>query len=132
GNNAFIFNNFVTGVISRANSNFNGTSGSYGIRTSDNTGVGHRIYHNTVLMTGTVTGIASTLSCGLMIGLPVVTGTDIRNNIFANLQVGGHLTSPVFSSICWPSGASTDFGVTLNNNDYLQGSDARQSIGYSS
>ncbi len=131
GNNAFILNNFITGVISGANGNFSGTSGSYGIRTSDNTGVGHRIYHNTVLMSGAVSGTGSTLSCGLLIGLSVVTGMDVRNNIFANVQLGGHATSPAFASICWPSNANEEFGLTLNNNAYVQGADANRSmIGY--
>ncbi|MEI6764877.1 MAG: CARDB domain-containing protein [Bacteroidota bacterium] len=106
-------NNMITKITT---ANYSPASTSYnpfGIRITN--GTAYKIYYNSVNLTGTQynAGTAGTLSAALLISSSSVSGTDIRNNIFANGLTGaaGSKSYAVYFS------GSLVFG-TINNNDY--------------
>ena len=125
GNNHVVQNNFVYDLTNdqTAGSGGGGTTfGVYGIRA--NSGTGHKVYHNTVHLTGTIAGTLSTnLSAAFMIVNTTQTGMDVRNNIFSNQLTGGNptTTNTRHAVIYLPSGATSAMNLTLNNNAYFQG-----------
>ncbi|MBK8546786.1 MAG: hypothetical protein IPL63_05175 [Saprospiraceae bacterium] len=125
GNGAIIRNNFVTGVTGDMTGGgaFSTTFGLFGIRIA--VGNNHQIYHNTVYMHGVRTGTPTTtlLSAAFGITANTLTGCNVRNNIFINLQTGG-TTSIAYVSMYLPSGGGTGMNLTLNNNAYYCNSTA--------
>ncbi|MCY7348642.1 MAG: FxLYD domain-containing protein, partial [Pyrinomonadaceae bacterium] len=118
GGNHIVRNNFVSGATNVANGNFSTTFGAFGIRVAS--GTGHQIYHNSINLYGTQTGTGQGFSAALVLTSTATTGLDIRNNIFADTQSGGSATS-VFVSVYFPTGLTSASNITLNNNDYFQG-----------
>ena len=125
GNNVTIRNNFVYGVTGDMTGGvaFSTTFGLYGIRVAS--GTGHRVYHNSVSMTGLRAGTATTalLSAALGVVTTTSTGMDIRNNLLSNTQSGG-TTSIAYVSAYLPSGATSTMNLTWNNNGYYTGTTA--------
>ncbi|MEP6820984.1 MAG: hypothetical protein ABI946_01395, partial [Chthoniobacterales bacterium] len=120
GSGQIVRNNFVSNVIADS-----GTGGFYsttfngaGIRVA--AGLNHQIYHNSVNMTGTITGTTAEISAAFMITASSLTGIDARNNIFVNTQISSVATSALVSANL-PSGGSSAMNLTLNNNDYWNG-----------
>jgi uncharacterized repeat protein (TIGR01451 family) len=125
GNNHVVQNNFVYDIMNDQTNGFGGGAtsfGAYGIRVAS--GTGHKVYHNTVHLFGTLPGTTSTdLTVAFIIVSTSQTGVDVRNNIFSNQITGGNpvTTSTRHAVIYLPSGASSAMNLTLNNNAYLQG-----------
>ncbi|HEX8069958.1 MAG TPA: Calx-beta domain-containing protein [Pyrinomonadaceae bacterium] len=130
GNNHVVRNNFVRNIT------LNTTSGGFYSTTFNATGIrvalgtGHQIYHNSVNLTGTITGATPTITCGLMITATTITGVDARNNIFVNSLTNGSATS-AHVAVFLPSGGTSGMNLTLNNNDYFNSAapTAQQGVG---
>ncbi|WP_170113214.1 beta strand repeat-containing protein [Ahniella affigens] len=131
GNNVLVSNNFVSNV------SFNMTGGAafstqfgvFGIRIS--AGTGHRVYHNSVNLSGALPGTAAASLLTTAFGLVNTssTGLDVRDNIFANNITGG-TTSIAHVPVYLPSGGTSAMNLTWNNNAYFFGTDAaRQGVG---
>ncbi|HEV7646285.1 MAG TPA: hypothetical protein VGO50_20290 [Pyrinomonadaceae bacterium] len=130
GSNITVQNNFITDVLGNMTGgfSFDASFGTYGLRVAS--GTGHKIYHNTVHMTGVMLGSTSTnlLTGALVIVTTSQTGMDVRNNIFSNLVSGG--TTSAHASIVLPTNSASAMTLTLNNNDYNSGpSVTTQAIG---
>ncbi len=125
GSNHVVQNNFVYDIMNDQTAGFGGGGtgfGAYGIRVG--TGGGHKVYHNSVHLFGTLPGTVGTdLTAALMIVNGSLIGVDVRNNVFSNQMTGGNPTSTNtrHTVIFLPSGASKTMNLTLNNNAYLQG-----------
>ena len=118
GNNHVVRNNFVQNITLNTTSGgfYSTTFAAVGIRVAS--GTGHQIYHNSVNMTGTITGATPTITAGLMITATTITGVDARNNIFVNSLTNGSTTS-AHVAVALPSGGTSAMNLTLNNNDYF-------------
>lgn len=125
GNNHIIRNNFVYDVSHDMSGGaaFDYQYGVFGIRI--NSGTGHKVYHNTVGMSGTMPGTATSshLSAAFAITSTSLTGIDVRNNIFSNTLSGG-TTSIAHVSVALPSGGTSAMNLTWNNNAYYSGTTA--------
>lgn len=126
-NNHVVQNNFIYGLINDQTAGtgaFGTTFGVYGIRVG--AGTGHKIYHNSVHLTGAVPGVTNTnLTAAFLIVGTTQTGCDVRNNIFSNQITGGNpvQTNTRHVAIYLPSAATVTMNLTLNNNDYFEGTD---------
>ena len=122
GNNITLRNNFVSDInqVMTGGSAFSPQFGVLGVRVAS--GTGHKIYHNSVQMFGTLLGTATTsqLTTALGISSTTSTGLDVRNNILYNTMTGG-TTSIAHVSLFLPTNTATAMSLTLNNNDYLSG-----------
>jgi hypothetical protein len=79
-------------------------------------GTNHKVYYNSVNLFGNVTsGTSAGMSAAFLITTNTVTGTDLRNNIFANSTNFATAGSKSYT-IYVPAG--TTFG-TINHNDYF-------------
>ena len=90
-------------------------------------GTGHKIYHNSVHLCGAIPGATSTdLTAAFLIVSTTSTGMDVRNNIFSNIMTGGNptQTNTRHVAIYLPSSGTSAMNLTLNNNDYVEGTDA--------
>ena len=125
GNSHMVQNNFVLDVRNDQTAGtgaFSTTFGAMGIRAA--AGTGHHIYHNSVHLFGTLPGTVSTdLTMAFGIVSTAQQDMDVRNNIFSNLLTGGNPTSPNTRhvAIFLPSGGMAAMNLTLNNNDYVEG-----------
>jgi len=111
--NATLINNLIYNITSVQYAAASTQYNPFGVRIVS--GSGHKLYHNTINMTGSQTppGTSASLSAALVFPYPIVTGLDIRNNIFANNIIG----LPNSSSYCVYAVAGATFG-TIDNNDY--------------
>ncbi|MDO7873392.1 BNR-repeat neuraminidase N-terminal domain-containing protein [Hymenobacter sp. ASUV-10] len=113
-----IYNNSISGlntVFGSSNANGDLTYGAFGIRVS--TGTGHKIYYNSIYLQGspsTGTTQPGHSSC-LAIASSAQTDLDVRNNIFANSFSAASAANTCLSI---PSGLTSAFNLTLNNNAY--------------
>ncbi|MCF6130412.1 PKD domain-containing protein [Flavobacterium sp. AS60] len=123
GNANTVRNNFIYNVKNIGSSSFSTTYGAQGIRI--NTGLNHKIYHNTVSLTGSDAGTANLQTC-LSISGTGLTGIDVRNNIFSNTMTSSS-TSSAFTCLYLPSGGTSTMNLILNNNAYYTGSTANLS-----
>jgi uncharacterized repeat protein (TIGR01451 family) len=125
GNSITVRNNFISNVrhSMTGGAAFSTTFGVFGIRVS--LGTGHRVYHNSVNLFGTLPGTAnsSLLSAAFAIVGAGQTGMDVRNNAFAN-NISGGTTSVAHVSVYLPAGATSAMNLTLSNNGYYSGTDA--------
>jgi hypothetical protein len=125
GNNHVVQNNFVYDIRNDQTAGFGGGGtnyGAYGIRAG--TGGGHKVYHNSVHLFGTLPGTTGTdLTAAFIIVSSSQLGLDVRNNVFSNQLTGGNPTAANtrHAVIFLPSGGSRTLNLTLNNNAYLQG-----------
>jgi FG-GAP-like repeat/NPCBM-associated, NEW3 domain of alpha-galactosidase len=117
-------NNFVSGVGNRASNVFVGLIGTYGIFIGR--GPGHRIYNNTVNLTGDQLGSGDNISAALGLNVGTGNGLDVRNNILINTQTQSGAANPLrsvyVSLYLTDSVRNSSFNLTLNNNIYFQGS----------
>jgi len=130
GNNITVQNNFIYDVSQDITGGAAFSTG-YGVNgLFIGSGTGHKIYHNSIHLSGALLGTSTTgtLTAAIAIGATSATGLDIRNNIFSNTMTGG-TTSIAHVAIFLPSGATSAMNLTLNNNAYYSGTDAaRQGI----
>ena len=130
GNNHVVKNNFLHDITVNTTSGgfFSTTFNAAAIRVA--AGTGHQIYHNSVNMTGAITGATNTITAGLLIAATSQTGVDARNNIFVNSLTGGGAGS-AHVAVALPSSGSSTMNLTLNNNDYFNGAapTATQGVG---
>lgn len=131
GNNIAVRNNFVSNVSFNMTGGgaFSTQFGVFGIRIG--AGTGHRIYNNSVNLSGALPGTANTslLTAAFAVVNTTSTGLDVRGNIFANNITGG-TTSIAHVPVYLPSGGTAAMNLTLNNNAYFFGTDAaRQGVG---
>jgi subtilisin-like proprotein convertase family protein len=118
GTGNVIQNNFIYGLNTIfGNSNFGTAFGIRGVRIAS--GTGHKIYHNTVSLSGATLagGSAADVAACLTITSNAVTGADVRNNIFSNTMTGAFTGSTV-TCLQLPSALTSAFALTLNNNTY--------------
>ncbi|HPI85215.1 MAG TPA: hypothetical protein PLR01_02495 [Bacteroidales bacterium] len=110
---ALIQNNVIYNINTINYSASSTTFNPFGIRLV--AGANHKIYHNTVHLTGTQfnSGTAGSLSACLLLTASSVTGLDVRDNIFTNNLEG--LAGSASYCVYAPTG--TTFG-TINYNDY--------------
>lgn len=113
GNNGTeIINNVIYDILTSNYSTTSTTWNPFGIRITG--GSGHKIYHNSINMFGQpYTGTAASMSACLLYTANTVTGTDVRNNIFANSCIG--LSGTKSYTVYVPTG--TTFS-NINYNDY--------------
>ncbi|MBS1494678.1 MAG: T9SS type A sorting domain-containing protein [Bacteroidetes bacterium] len=129
GNNITFRNNMIYDI----NQDITGGaafSTQYGIIGLRILGTGHKIYYNSIHLSGAMLGTSTTtiMTVCATINTTSVTGVDMRNNIFSNVMTGG-TTSIAHVSLFLPSAATSTLNLTLNNNAYFSGSDAsRQGI----
>jgi len=120
GSNFLISNNLLWDLL--ASNNNSNTSTIYAVKgIALAGGTGHRVYHNTVSLSGSLFGTntaADNTAC-LMISGTGITGVDVRNNIFSNTISAA--TAVVNACLQLPSGASSTMNLTLNNNAYYTG-----------
>lgn len=125
GNNMIVANNFVSGINHDMTGGgaFSTTYGVFGLRVG--TGIGHKIYHNSVNLSGATPGTPNSglLSAAFAMVSTTSTGCDVRNNIFANNITGG-TTGNAHVSAYLPAGGSAAMNLTWNNNAYYFGADA--------
>ena len=125
GNNVTFRNNVISDVTQNMSGGtaFSTTFGVVGLRIAG--GTGHKIYHNSVNMFGTLLGTAtsSQLTAAFAIVGTGQTGIDVRNNIFANTMTGG-TTSIAHVPVVLPSSGTSAMNLTWNNNAYYTGSTA--------
>jgi hypothetical protein len=116
-NNTTIDNNVIYDLKGANYASVTTSFHTYGIRLT--AGTGHKVWYNSVNLYGTIDqGTASSTSAAIAITSTVVTGLDIRNNIFNNLHVS---TASGFQAFCirFASGYPfTTAGNTINNNYY--------------
>ncbi len=128
GTGIVVRNNFVSDVNMNMSGGaaFSTSFGVLGIRVIG--GTGHKIYHNSVNLFGSLLGTPSTtlLTTAFTIGATGQTGMDVRNNIFSNTMTGG-TTNVAHVSVFLPSGGTSAMNLTINNNDYVQGTTVGQS-----
>ena len=127
GNNANILNNVIWDLL--AVNNNSTTSTTFAVKgISLASGTGHKVYHNTVHLTGTLLGastVADNTTC-LMIGGTGQTGIDISNNIFSNTITSNAAVANACLQL--PSGATSAMNLTLNNNAYYTGASANHYV----
>ena len=119
-----IANNMIYGVAA------NGTAGDFGsgIVLGGGTGSITNVYYNSISMQGTVTGASAgtqTESC-LAVTNSAPPTLDIRNNIFANTQVGNTGSTAQFIGVAlgYTSTLGNYVGLTASNNNYFIASGA--------
>ncbi len=118
GNAWTIQNNMVWDINSFLNNSgtLNTQFGPFGIRVA--AGLNHRIYHNSVNMSGAFVGGSSASSCAaFVITATTLTGIEVKNNIFANTMTGAPAGTSV-AAIMLPSGGTSAMNLVINNNDY--------------
>ncbi len=120
GNNVTIQNNMITDLASANNNSTTTTSfGIKGIRIQ--AGTGHKIYYNSIYLGNTTWLTSSSPTTGdnsacLQLTTTSNTGCDVRNNIFSNLYYSPSVTAN--GCVQLPSGATSSFNLTINNNAY--------------
>ena len=118
-------NNFIRDILMDMSGGdaFDTVFSVHGLRV--NGGTGHRIYNNSVNLSGALLGTAtpSIMTSACMIAATGLTGIDMRNNICANTITGG-TTSIAHVSLYLPSAGTAAMNLTLDSNDYFSGTDA--------
>ncbi|MBS1734567.1 MAG: hypothetical protein JST02_14825, partial [Bacteroidetes bacterium] len=117
----FIRNNFISNVLNGGNNTFGVTANANGILL--NSGSNHKVYHNSVNMTGVNSSTSTNSINCIAIASSAQTGIDIRNNIFSN-TVGGGSLSNAYSCVFLPFAVSAGMNLTINNNAYFTGTTA--------
>lgn len=132
GNNHLIVNNVIYDISGVNYSSVSTTFNGFGIRLAS--GTGHRVYYNSVNLFGVINiGTPSATSIGsaaFVVTSNVITGLDIRNNIFNNTQTSTltATTTKKFMSVWFPT--SYNFlNATINNNGYNILNDADHFVG---
>jgi len=131
GDGHIVRNNFITGIVNRPTPTipFNPSIGAMGIWI--NRGAGHKIYHNTVVMSGNTPDPTGNLTAAFGFGNSSGGNSDVRNNILVNTQTQSGAVNPGASGfVCLyvPSGRTSTFNTIFNNNDYFQGSAVNNGI----
>lgn len=117
-----ITNNFIYDILNIGNFSFTTTTeNATGILISN--GSSHKIYHNSVHLSGASAATATNVISCFSVGSSAVASLDIRNNIFSNtVTLSGSPTNNAHVCMYFPftSGAATSY--TINNNAYYTGS----------
>lgn len=119
GNSITVQNNMIWDMNAVSNNSNTGTTfGVRGIRI--NSGTGHKIYHNTISLSGAMLtgGSSADVTAALSVASSSYTGIEVRNNIFSNTMTGGNGTM-THTCLQLPSGLTSSFNMTLNNNAYF-------------
>ncbi|MBA4303571.1 MAG: hypothetical protein C0424_05045 [Sphingobacteriaceae bacterium] len=117
GNGMTLTNNVIHGIITQNGSATSNLSNAFGIRLGS--GTGHRVYYNTVHMSGNYANAstAGAASAAFNISSTVVTNVDVRNNIFSNtmtsVATGGQFFTTVWLPTSYPMSA-----LLIDNNAY--------------
>jgi len=119
-NGIVLRNNFITGVMNVGSLSLDTAYGAQAIRV--NTGNNHKIYHNSINLTGSDSG-TNNLIAGLSFYGTSTTGVDVRNNIFSNTCTSSS-TNSAFVNIFFTATPTSAMALTMNNNAYYSGSTA--------
>lgn len=120
-NGGEITNNFIYDILNIGNASFTTTTeNATGILISN--GSSHKIYHNSVHLSGASTATATNLISCFSVGSSAVASLDIRNNIFSNtVTLSGSPTNNAHVCMYFPFAAASANGYTINNNAYYTG-----------
>lgn len=121
---AEISNNFIYDLMNVGASSFTPAFAVSGIYVA--AGTSHKIWHNSVNLTGASTATSSNMITCFSVLDNTITGLDIRNNIFSNTVSGG-TASDAHVCMYFPYTASTGVSIRINNNAYYTGSIAGRS-----
>jgi hypothetical protein len=115
GNNHIVVNNVITDIRTTNYSATSTTWNAFGIRITS--GTGHKVYYNSINLFGDYTSTTWTAasSAALLVTSTVVTGLDIRNNIFNNIMTS-NAGSKEFHAVWFP--ASYNFANAILDNNY--------------
>jgi trimeric autotransporter adhesin len=117
-NNNLIANNFISDIRGVNYSSGSTTFNGFGIRLVGGTNT--KVYNNSVNMFGDITIISGSPtqpnSAAFLVTSTVVTGLDVRNNIFRNVQTFVSGTPKIYS--IWVPASYSGFS-TINNNAYF-------------
>jgi hypothetical protein len=117
GSGFTIDNNVIRGIRSQNGSAVSQLSNAFGIRLGS--GTDHKIWYNTVHMYGDYTN-ANTTGCAtaaLNISSTVVTGIEIKNNVFSNTMTSVATGTRAFNAIWLPTNYAAS-NLDINNNAY--------------
>ncbi|MCX6247800.1 MAG: T9SS type A sorting domain-containing protein [Bacteroidetes bacterium] len=118
GSNLTVQNNMIWDLnVVANNSNTSTTFGVWGIQVAS--GTGHKIYHNSVSLSGAILAGGSSPDPTACLGINTtsLTGIDVRNNLFSNTMTGG--SNSANSCLQLPTGGTSAMNLTLNNNAYF-------------
>ncbi len=112
-----IVNSQIYNIRGGSNSISSTAFNSFGIKLTG--GSGHKLYHNSVHMTGAVplTGSNPGMTSALCISVSPLSGLDIQNNIFSN-QMTGSFANSRFYTVFVPNGYSF-LGSIIDHNAYF-------------
>jgi hypothetical protein len=115
GTNHIVTNNVITDIRTTNYSATSTTFNAFGIRMTS--GTGHKIYYNSVNIFGDYTSTTWTAaaSAALCVTSTIVTGLDIRNNIFNNTMTS-NASSKEFHAVWFP--ASYNFANAIIDYNY--------------
>lgn len=116
GNSQIIVNNAISYIRTTNYSSSSLTNNPFGIALAG--GTGHKVYFNTVYLSGTQNnvGITPSLSSAFLVSSTSVNGIDVRNNVFAN-SLSGVSGSKSYAVYLTGSSNMTNSSV-INYNDY--------------
>ncbi len=114
GDSIWLVNNVVHDIKTVHYLNTSTDYNAFGIRIAG--GAGHRLYYNSVSMTGSDSAISS--SSALLVSSAATTGLDIRNNIFANAHHTPDTSVRRYFTAVWFNASFNFSGCTINNNAY--------------
>lgn len=119
GNDHVIANNMISGVFTLNYQTTSNTFNGFGIRLTS--GTGHRVYYNSVNITGNYSNTSSggAAAAAFCVTSTAVNSIDVRNNIFAIKTTSINNSGAVnFMAVWFPTGYS--FATNnLNNNGYF-------------
>ncbi len=117
GNGFIIDNNVIRGIRSQNGSAVSQLSNAFGIRLGS--GSGHKVWYNTVHMYGNYADANTTgaASAALVISSTVVTGIEIKNNVFSNTMTSVATGTRAFNAIWLPTSYAPT-NLDINNNAY--------------
>ena len=117
GNGFIIDNNVIRGIRSQNGSAVSQLSNAFGIRLGS--GTGHKVWYNTVHMYGDYANANTTgaASAALVISSTVVTGIEIKNNVFSNTMTSIATGTRAFNAIWLPTNYVAS-SLDINNNAY--------------
>lgn len=127
GNGHIVDNNVIYGVRTTNGSNVSTITFASGIRIT--TGTGHKLYYNSVNMTGAYsnTNATTATSAAFTVTSTVVTGLELVNNVFAN-SMTTNATTGVFFTALWLPTSYPASGITVNHNGYYVSNSAQHFV----
>lgn len=128
GNDFTIANNVIYGIRTQNGSVTTQLSNAFGIRLGS--GAGHKVYYNSVNMYDAYTngGATGAATAALNISSTVVSGVEIKNNVFSN-KMSSNATGQSFFAAIWLPTNYAAANLDINNNAYHVDATANHYVG---